>query len=507
MAQNVSADISLQLSRIFSNGVTGVGLEVGADAGLAPEEYIQIPHAMRKQWAYRTVGEGGYERKAEDTTAALADKANWNIVRADNAAVSVQIYSGEWYVTVPAESGAPRTRVDDVYVDPHTYDDLRMFLRVNEGHLREGSLDAEHLYWVQAARFWGTATGLVVGPKNKEYVFVDNPVGDLNSVNDLAGRVASFSNEALTAAAARGVNWRKSNHATGGKIASGMADRWLKVMKFYPEGNDPTDKKLRDDREKVTSAFYVGTHAISVHAVLAIMAPEDPGHWAQIDPRYGLVYNWTVMTSTKVRISAMTQVAGTAMVVDAVVVLKQLAASCLAPLLENYSEWRTLMARYREVETMGVRAASYAQWFLDGHPGGVRPSEFNQKDSACAALVGELAVVAKSYYAGSSIGASMALENAKSQLASETCKDLWAALTRERKSASSEAIIQAYKRILGAASAGDIAALASSDKEIARAAVTRYNDNLAVLSTELGLAAAPTVDFTRIEFGVPEVDV
>jgi len=500
MAQNVPVAVNSLLSRVFSNGVSGVGLEVGADAGLSPEEFIRIPACMLKGWCYRTVGTGNYDRKAEDTVATLAGKKGWTVIGKLDRTTAVQINSGTWYVTVPDAAGAARTQVDDVYVDAHTFDDLRMFLRVNEGHMRETSLAAEHIYWVQAIRFWGVATGLVATSKNGEYTPVDDPVGDLSDLDEMAGRVARFSNEALTAAAARGVNWRKSNHATGGKVAVGMPERWLKVMKFFPEGKDNTDKKLADDRAQVTTAFYVGAHAISVHAVLAIMAPEDPGHWAQIDPRYGLVYTWNVMTSTKVRIASMTQVAGTAMVVDAMVVLKQLAASCLAPLLENYSEWRILVARYKEVEQLGVRAASYAQWFLDGHPTGIRPSPFNQKDNACAALVGELAVVAKSYYLDSSIGKSMSLENAKSQLATESCKDLWSALTRERKAASSEAVIAAYKRILGAASAGDIADLASADKEVARGAVVKYNDNLKILSVELGMAAASVIDFDRIDF-------
>lgn len=45
--------INAQLKALFRNGRTEIGLEVGADAGLSPNEYIQIPQSMQKTWIYR----------------------------------------------------------------------------------------------------------------------------------------------------------------------------------------------------------------------------------------------------------------------------------------------------------------------------------------------------------------------------------------------------------------------------------------------------------------------
>lgn len=118
---------------------------------------------------------------------------------------------------------------------------------------------------------------------------------------------------------------------------------------------------------------------------------------------------------------------------------------------------------------------------------------FDQKSSACANLIGELAVVAGTYYGQSTIGQSMALKNAARQLASETAKDLWSALAKERRSASQAAVIKAYKRIMGAASAASIADLGSTDVAKVEAAVDNYNTSLAVAAAEIGIAGVPTL--------------
>jgi hypothetical protein len=187
-------------------------------------------------------------------------------------------------------------------------------------------------------------------------------------------------------------------------------------------------------------------------------------------------------------------------------VFKLLLQSGIAPLLENFGEWRALLDQYKLVETSGIRAGIYAQWFLDGHPRGLSKVNFDQKSSVCANLVGELAAVALSYYATSTIGESPALANARSQLASETSKDLWAALAREREAASGDAIIKAYKRIMGGSATSTIANLASDDIATALGAVGDYNKSLAAAAAEVGLANTPaiSVDMIRAAFGTTE---
>jgi len=506
MAQDVGARITRQLQQFFSNGFPQVGLEVGADAGLAPGEYIQVPRSMRKSWAYRTLGTGGYEREADDELADLRGKQSWTIVNMDDDRTCVYVTGGKWYVSTSYGTDAPGTEVDDIYVVSHTYDDLRRFLVANTGHVREASLDANHLPWVHATRFWALATGLVVGKKNSEYTVVDDPTTGLDGVDELASQVYDYSSMSLTAASARAASWRKTNHATGGLSATGYPRRWLEQNKLWPEGNAVTDNNVRDGRERATSAFYIATHAVSVHNTLAIMAPTDEGHWACVDPRYGLLMKWEVMTSTQVRIAPKTQVAGTAMVVDGMVVFKLLLQAGIAPLLESYSEWKAMLAMYRDVESGGIRAGSYAQWFLDGHPFNIGKLNFNQKDSACANLVGELGAVARHYYGKSTIGQSMALRNAEAQLCTETAKDLWVTLARERQTSSADAIVTAYRRILGASATTFIANLASPDIEVVKSCVGTYNETLAVAAQAVGLASMPTISMDHLEMGTPGVD-
>jgi hypothetical protein len=161
--------------------------------------------------------------------------------------------------------------------------------------------------------------------------------------------------------------------------------------------------------------------------------------------------------------------------------------------LENFSEWRSLLSQYKIVEENGVRVASYAQWFLDGHPENISRVNFDQKSSACANLIGELAVVAGTYYGQSTIGQSMALRNAARQLASETSKDLWSALAKERKAASQAAVIKAYKRIMGASSAASIANLSSNDEGKVGVAVDEFNKSLGVVAAAVGITGVPTL--------------
>jgi hypothetical protein len=412
----------------------------------------------------------------------------------------------KWYVTTNGSVHGARIDVDDIYVDAHTYDDLRRFIVANIGHIREDRLRASDTDWVHATRYWAVAAGLVVGNKNREYTFVDDPTDGLEQADTAAAFAADFYSSALTASAARAASWRRSNHATGGSPAAGFPRRWLESQGLWPTGNPKTDRDVAAGQVSATDAFYVATHASAVHNVLALMAPSDEGHWASIEPRWGLVYEWDIMASTSVRIAPKTQVAGTAMVVDAMVVFKMLLQSSIAPLLENFSEWRTLQAQWEIVNAHGVRAASYAQWFLDGHPQQLERVAFNQKDSACANLIGELAAVAGSYYAQTTIGQSMSLMNARMQLASETSKDLWSAMAKERKAASQEVAIKAYKRIMGASAATSVVNISSEDAAVVEQAVNEYNTSLETASKGVGLTNIPKLVAELVTAGTNAAD-
>jgi hypothetical protein len=87
----------------------------------------------------------------------------------------------------------------------------------------------------------------------------------------------------------------------------------------------------------------------------------------------------------------------------------------------------------------------------------------------------------------------MALRNAARQLASETSKDLWSALAKERKAASQAAVIKAYKRIMGASSAASIANLSSNDEGKVGVAVDEFNKSLGVVAAAVGITGVPTL--------------
>jgi hypothetical protein len=491
------APIASKLAQVFKNGFTQVGLEVGTDVGLSPTDYIHIPTSLAKAWAYREVVEGGYDKQPEDTTATLRGKKGWTVVEPSRDKVRAHTYGGvdgpTWFITQALSPHGTRTPVDCIHVDPHTHVDLCRFILANEGHVRDGSLRASDIRWVHATRFWSVAAGLVVGSKNREFTFCDDPAGDLADVHEMAAFATDFASSALTACAARAASWRRSNHATGGSPAAGFPRRWLEAQQMWTQGNEVTDKKVKDDRTSATDAFYVATHATAVHNTLAMMAPTDEGHWATIDPRWGLIFSWDIMPSTMVRIAPKTQVAGTAMVVDSMVVFKMMVQSCLAPLLENFSEWRALQAQYALVLEHGVRAASYAQWFLEGHPEKIGRLSFNQKDSICSSLIGELAAVACKYYEKTTIGRSPALRNAYEQLAPESAKDLWAAMSKQRQAASQDVAMKAYVRIMGSSAASSVINMASEDEDIVGDAVDKYNESLQIAADGVGLSNVPTL--------------
>jgi hypothetical protein len=483
------AAVNRRLAEFFQNGRAEVGLEVGADQGLSPNDFIQIPKSFRKAWAYRRLGSDGYSRKDSDTTSTLRDKSGWTVVSDDS--MRVIIVEGRKYVRPTGTITGTGQEVDDIYVDTHTYDDVRRFIVANTGHMRDGDLKVDQVYWVHAIRFWATVTGLVTGAKQSEYTYVSDPTGDLAAADAYVDRVLKFQNEALTAVAARATSWRKSNHATGGDLAAGFPRRWLIQMKWWPTAGERST--VTPVQRQLTDAFYVATHAAAVHNVLALMAPVDGGHWACIDPSNGLLTKWDIKESTMLRMAPKTQVAGVAMVVDSMVTLKMLVGEGLVPLLENIGQWQSLKSQYEVAESGGVRVASYASWFLDGHPLQVTKQSFNQKDSSCSELIGELGAVATQYYSRSTIGQSMALDNAMQQMATETSKNRWIQLAKEKKASTNVTAIKAYRRITGASAGQTVANIASDDRDVVAEAVRSYNDLLIRVGTGLGILSPPQV--------------
>jgi len=88
----------------------------------------------------------------------------------------------------------------------------------------------------------------------------------------------------------------------------------------------------------MTSAFYVATHASSVHPILILMAPSDRTHWAEIDSKFGLILLWDLGASVITRMAPKTQVAGTSVIVDSMVVVKMMFHRGIVPMLSHTSQ-------------------------------------------------------------------------------------------------------------------------------------------------------------------------
>jgi len=489
-----NAQFDRLLAQVFANGRGEVGLEVGADPGLAHTEYIQVPRSLVKKWVAR--GEKGRDPTPKDTIETLQAAAGW--VSTGN----IMVHGGQLYSA--DNDGARGGPITDFRCERPTHDDIRRFVAVNITHIRDNDFDEGTVKWIHAVRFWALVSGFVCTLKSNEFVEVDDPPQIPDIVNPIAAFIASYAPNAWTASAARATSWRKSNHATGGEIATGFPRRWLQKESYWKTSRN-RDEAGRMQRT-VTSAFYIATHASAVHAVLALMAASVPEHWAVINPKYGFVDKWDVRESTRIRIAPNTQVAGVAMVTDSMVCFKMLTKEGLSPLLDSFDSYPALVAAHQVVEANGIKVASYAGWFLAGHPDGAERIVFNQKDAAYAELVGELGAAATKYYSQTTIGESPSLDNASRQMCSDMARTKWVQLGRAKRQMTATNILQAYGRIRGASASSRIMEINSKD-EVARAtAVTAYNTLLQAAAAATGVADCPVVTAENVAANAEAAD-
>ncbi|KAK5013250.1 hypothetical protein LTR60_003722 [Cryomyces antarcticus] len=121
-----------------------------------------------------------------------------------------------------------------------------------------------------------------------------------------------------------------------------------------------------------------------VHAILASHAGSDNAHWAKVNPSYGFCPTWLIKR--------------TAMVVDAMDVLRMLVQDRLAFLLKNTDAITSLVRLYNQVKQHGICVVSYAEWFLEDHPEWTKPVAFDQEQAETFSVIGELAVMASIFY-------------------------------------------------------------------------------------------------------------
>jgi len=498
-------EVNNHLAAIFRNGRAEVGLEVGADPGLPTSDWIQVPSSLRRSFAVRyEVAEGDANKKGKSVQS-MVNKKGWLVVSPDEA--DVTILAGKMVIQKKGVkvNGALKKgpeypfQIQEVMYDPFDLKDIQMFVAANVGHIQDDKFSDEQTTWIHATRFWALVSGLVAGTKNREFTVVPDPLVDLAPYDPIARAIVVLRESVLTASAARAASWRKTNHATGGEIAVGFPRRWLQKSGYWSTTGDKDE--VRNFQKRATDAFYLATHATAVHNVLALMAPSDESHWARVDPSFGLITKWDVRTSTEVRIAPKTQVAGAAMVVDAYQVMKMLVSEGIFPLCQNASAWKGLVSQYQIVAQSGVRVASYASWFMDGHPQNLEPVAFNQKAAICADLVGELAAVARTYYRRSTIGESMALDNAMQQLASESAKEQWSALSRAKGDATAEEVVKAYKSVAGKGAGALVGRINGSSLRNFDLAITDYNSMTSTVAAALDLPNPVVIEAEKVRPG------
>lgn len=518
MATNdqAAASVNTMLKAIYSNGTGEAGLEVGADPGLTEAEYVAIPMRCLKRFAVHLKNKEDAKIGADGRIVAAVPWQAGELHPYDPNDDFAQVEGAvDWFiVTPPADvegmSGRQASQrmhfvyfqgdvityegraVDDVHVEQADYADLCALAEVNLARLPAGELSDDLTRFAVATRIWSVLSGLVTTTKSFEWDIVADPSATSDRAKEIARYAAEHPAQAWTASAARATSWRKTNHCTGGPVAAGFPQRFLAKEGMWASGPDRAANAVA--HRASTKAFYLATHAVSVHAALALMLPKDDHHWASICPSAGIIIRWNIHASTMIRMSPRTQVAGSALVVDSVTVIRMLIKEGLAPLLGNLEQAEALRAAFETVESEGMNVAVYARWFFEGAINEPAKVEFSQKDPAFADLVGELAVVATQYYSQSTIAGSASLKNAAAQMADENARNVWTALGAERRRMAPEKILKVARLIKGSASAGAVDNMLATDPDVISRGVSEYNDVTDRLAGSFGMASSKKVD-------------
>ncbi|CAF1428677.1 unnamed protein product [Didymodactylos carnosus] len=353
-----------KLSELFSNGKDEAGLEVEIDPELPISEYINIPKSMIRSWCARIstsewnatfdknqVPVAGYRTfKGGDDPITNKNSPGW-IIEGIIQLLSCQtkLFSTAGWLTI-----------EEMHMSSPSVDDMRIFYTVNIGHI--------------------LIAGLVTTSKSRKWILVDIPNTLHVDSDEFAEYAIDYHSNAWSACAARATSWRKSNHATGGDIVADFPHRWQNKEGYLSDYPDKISRARKDRR--MTSVFYVATHAASVHAIVALMTLSDEAHWTVINPPFGIMLKWDLDASA-------------------------VSHESIAPMVIHLPRLASLKSAYDQVVNDGIRCATYTKWFLDSHPAGITTVQLAQLEASFAELTGELAVIASRYYPDSTIAQSL----------------------------------------------------------------------------------------------------
>lgn len=503
MSQSLMQSFNTQLGKIFSNGHAEVGLEVGADPGLNFTEYVQVPRSMIKHWCAKIKVNLWNEQhtnmkisKVSDFSISQSGLINPEEYKNKPGWVSsgkIRVFNGKFECQYSHTNQTFWIEIDEFHIEPPTTDDIRAFYSANQGHVKDNDYDQDTLFWVHSNRFWALVGGFILEDKNKEFTYVDNPTSFPADADDFVMFCMKNSSNSWTASAARATSWRRSNHATGGETLQGFPRRWCVKEGYLKTMASKGEQKLHE--RHITTAYYLSTHASSVHAVLSLMAQTDNAHFAMIDPSCGFIMNWDVGMSTTIRMAPKTQVAGTAVVVDSMVVLRMLISEGLAPLLVNIGQIQALKNAEDTVKQYGICCAVYAKWFLAGHPTNLSPIQFSQRDESFFELAQELSIIGTRYYHGSTISESASLQNISRQSSNEGSKSTWSMLATRKRDVDNNLIVQVVDMVKGNSVGPMVALLTSGNSDEQASGIMEYNSQLTRIAEIVGV---PVVSEIRI---------
>jgi hypothetical protein len=495
----ISEAINSQLAYLYSNGKGEAGLESGSDIGLPSTNYIRIPKGLKKPWAGRIkeslwvkFKEPLLDVKKYEDTSKPSDFVGMPGWITDG---KIRIHKGKHEGQVIENGKKAWVQIDEFHIEPHTAKDMKMFYTANIGHINDEEIPEEHHFWMHAVRMWGVFGGLVTSSKNGEFLFVDDPLAFDSRADEFASFAIKYAPNAWTAAAARTTSWKKTNHCTGGTPAMGLPRRWMNKEGYWPSSLDRATK--RNQEILATSAFYTAAHGISVHAVLAQFTPDDDQHWCILVPDYGMIWEWSIGESIKIRMIPREQVAGVSMVSDSMVVLKIMVSEGIAPVLANINQANALKEAFDVIKENGMACGIYKKWYFDGYPGQVPEVNFSQRDPSFFDLISELAIIATKFYANSTIAQSPTLQNVAVQSTFEHLKSIWANAAIIRQDISSSDLTSIIGLIRGTSQSPFISNILSEDVEKSNSGRATYNQYMDNLGRLVGISHAKRLEILK----------
>jgi hypothetical protein len=462
---------------IKRNGVMEVGFEATADRSLSPAEHLQIPHSMSvaNQWrslwnisinnafTFRTFDNPGrvYFHRGRfwvRYTVAAIDVAQNNILfaglpaRAASATVTARaaippaLDVNNQPVVLPIGNDVTiMVPVEFVSIASYAHDHLEHFVTLNRTCLEQAGATHEQLILGLAGRYMAVAMGLgtPLDDDNTEWQWTANPVGP--AAADVEGIINEMMtkdtlSKGLLLVCARAVSFMLTNHATGTSEGAGFMRKVMEQVDFVPRGAN------RQTRINATTVAHTAFHPIDVKTTLARLYPNDANLWGVFRPNAGVIETLTATASLRLRHTTPISIAGTALVTDAVAVLRVLAANSIHYALKHMAQMGALLTAYDNVQVRSMRCGIAAHWWVKNNTFGLIAEPIDQRSTDYYDLICELATAIINFSSTNSLRESPALIAAAAQADLQSTAALWKKIKLMLVSSTDSSIIKTIIR-------------------------------------------------------------